>query len=233
MVMFCTNCGNALPEGAKFCPNCGVRLAEPLVAEAEITGRIDMPETPAEAAAEVFETAESEQLTEAVETFEEAASAEPVAAEPIAAPVEEPTPVEEPAPEETVPAADEPPVEPVKAVPAESAAPEPAPVKAAPKGLHFTATLAIVLTAVTFLFATISLLGLLVQMHPAIVILMAILAILTTPLALGFGIAAFIIGLKNKRTATWIIGLAAALLAVLHFICGVIYLVGGIVYAAM
>ncbi len=225
MVMFCTNCGDALPEGAKFCPNCGVRLAEPLVADAAIAERVNVPETPAEAAAEVFETAEPEQLTEAVETFE--AAAEPVESEPVA------VPAEEPAPAVPVPAAAEAPAEPGKAVPMASEAPEPAPVKAVPKGLHFTATLSIVLTAVTFLFATIALLGLLVQMHPAMVILMAIFAILTTPLALGFGIAAFIIGLKNKRTATWVIGLAAALLAVLHFICGVIYLVGGIVYAAM
>ena len=27
--MFCTNCGNQLPEEAKFCPNCGSKIEPP------------------------------------------------------------------------------------------------------------------------------------------------------------------------------------------------------------
>ena len=63
--------------------------------------------------------------------------------------------------------------------------------------------------------------------------LSAICLLCNTPFAFGFGLAAFIIGLKKKHPATWIIGLVAAVLAILSFFVGIIALIGSIVYAAI
>ena len=131
---------------------------------------------------------------------------------------------EEPALEETEPVS-----EPMFTAPADVPA---APEKPAHKGLHFTATVSIILTALTFLFGTIALLGLLVSMHPGVIIFMAILTILLTPLCFGFGVASFIIGLKNKRPVCWIIGLIAAIFALISFCFGIIYLIAGVFVAA-
>lgn len=244
--MFCSNCGSALPEkGAKFCPNCGTPLfvAEPLtppvesVPEAPIEdAQIEEP-IPAAEAAEVFESIpeEAEKAPEALpETVEDAVEVFETLPE-----EKEPEPVPEtPAPAEEIPAA--PALEaPAHEVPprVEEPAPEPvyqpAPSAEPSKGLHFTAVISIVLTALSCLFFFIALLAVLVHMHPAIMILSSICLLCNTPFAFGFGLAAFIIGLKKKLPATWIIGLAAGILAVVSFFVGVITLITSIVYAVV
>ena len=249
--MFCTNCGSALPEkGAKFCPNCGVRLfsAEPLVSAAEV-----MPELPLEVpanepvetaceAAEVFEKAPEEiekvseelpeTLEEAVETFEtvpEEQPAEVIRTEPEEAVVEPSVPVSEPL---AAPALASPAPDPAQKVPDEI--PEPVSPEAEPvRKLHFTAIISIVFTALSCLFFFLALLALLVNMHPVIMILSSVCLLCNTPFAFAFGVAAFIVGLKKKHPATWIIGLVAAILAIVSFFAGFITLITSIVYAAV
>ena len=196
--MFCTNCGQPLPEGAKFCPECGTPLAvRPLVEEVLPTeeAHVPEPEAPAE-----------EPITEP----------EAPAAEPEAAPEAE-----------VIPTAEAEQVSEPKAAPTAEVvliAEEP------PKGLHFTAAVALILTAISFACGALSLLGLMIGMVAGMVILFAFLTALLTPLSFGFGIAAFIIGLKRKHTATWVIGLISALLAVVQLVVGVIALICGVVY---
>lgn len=228
--MFCTNCGSQLPEGgAKFCPNCGVRVAEPLTPDYDVASEVEpAPATEAEPAA--IETPEPD--TGAAVLSEEAAAPyaeeEPVIPEPeipvedTACPNREQVPVQESEPEPICePSFTPPPV----ASPVTSEKPK-------RKGLHFTATVSLILMSLTFLLGSISLLGLMVSMHPGIVIFMSILLILMTPLCFGFGVASFIIGLKDKRPAVWIIGLIAVVFALISFCFGVIYLIAGIVAAA-
>ncbi len=224
--MFCTNCGSQLPdEKVKFCPNCGIRImeapeTEPAAAEAE-----PAPVENCEPAAEVISEPEAPSPVLPEETA-------PCAEEACASPEpEEPSAGADFADRQTPPEAQQEPAgKPVYTAPAASAPVSPAnPVR---KGLHFTATVSIILTALTFLFGSIALLGLLVSMHPGIVIFMSVLMVLLTPLCFGFGVASFIIGLKNKRPAGWIIGLIAAAFAVISFCFGIIYLVAGIFVAA-
>lgn len=218
--MFCTNCGSQLPdEKVKFCPNCGIRIAED--PQPEPVDAAEPEPSPAECCEPAAETV-SEPEPAAVLPEEDPA---PCFEETCAAPEPE-KPSEEPVcAERQTPPAPEP--EPVSA----PVAPAPS-VKPVRKGMHFTAIVSLILIALTFLFGSIALLGLLVSMHPGIVIFMSILVILLTPLCFGFGVASFIIGLKNKRPADWIIGLIAAAFAVLSFCFGIIYMIVGILVAA-
>ena len=243
--MFCTNCGSALPEkGAKFCPNCGVRLfsAEPLVSAAEATPELPL-EVPANEpvetaceAAEVFDEQVSEELPEtveeAVETFEtvpEEQSAEVIRTEPEEAVVEPSVPVSEVLAASVL---ESPAPDPAQKVPDEI--PEPVSPEAEPvRKLHFTAIISIVFTALSFLFFFLALLALLVNMHPVIMILSSVCLLCNTPFAFAFGVAAFIVGLKKKHPATWIIGLVAAILAIVSFFAGFVTLITSIVYAAI
>ena len=80
--MFCTNCGNPLPEGSKFCPNCGAKIiteaeAADIVAEeakaALDSAGVPYPEVPAEAVTEAAAavTDAEEAVTEAAEDIAE------------------------------------------------------------------------------------------------------------------------------------------------------------------
>ena len=84
--MFCTNCGNKLPEGSKFCPSCGARIlteiAEPLTQTVETAADSvnELAEKAAEETKEAFENAgilypeNAEELTEtAADAAEDAA----------------------------------------------------------------------------------------------------------------------------------------------------------------
>ena len=107
--MFCTNCGNKLPDNAKFCPSCGAPVPEnraeevlqtadaaaeavPVMAEAAaetlLPAAEDVTETAEKAVAEVLETAE-EVAEEAADTVAEAAqAAEETAAEAVSGVIE-------------------------------------------------------------------------------------------------------------------------------------------------
>jgi uncharacterized Zn finger protein (UPF0148 family) len=58
--MFCTNCGNKLPEGSKFCPNCGARILTEITGAAAETAEVlaSAEEAVAERVEEIMETAE-------------------------------------------------------------------------------------------------------------------------------------------------------------------------------
>ena len=84
--MFCTNCGNKLPEGSKFCPSCGARIlteiVEPLTQTVETAADSvdELAEKAAEETKEAFENAgipypeTAEELTEtAADAAEDAA----------------------------------------------------------------------------------------------------------------------------------------------------------------
>ena len=204
--MFCTNCGQPAPDGAKFCPECGAPLVlRPLTDEVKEDAPAAVSEMPE---AEPVEPEIPEVAPEAYKAEPEPSKAEPVEpeipkieAEPVSAPKAAPTAT-------------------VVSVAEES-----------PKGLHFTATVAILLTAVSFMFGSLFLLGLMLGIAAELVILFATMTLLLAPVSFGFGVAAFIVGLHKKRTGTWVIGLIAALLAVLQALVSVIYLLAGIIYS--
>ena len=258
--MYCTNCGSLLPENARFCPECGAMVNRPAPkAEpaAKAPATVEEPVVAEEQPVVVEEPVAVEQPAAA-----EAAAAEEqpvVVEEPI--PAEEPVPAEEPAIAEEPAAAEEPVIaeEPVPAeepvIAEEPAAEEPAfvcpcvksaepsaevfaepsaPVKApAPKGLHPVATISIVLLALTASFLLFALMGLYLQLNAALPVVLAVLAIVSTVLTFGLGIAAFIVGLVRKRPATWIVGLAAALLGVANLVLAVVYLIGSVIAAIL
>ena len=91
----------------------------------------------------------------------------------------------------------------------------------------------VLLIVLSCLFFFLALLALLVNMHPVIMILSSVCLLCNTPFAFAFGVAAFIVGLKKKHPATWIIGLVAAILAIVSFFAGFITLITSIVYAAV
>lgn len=221
--MFCTNCGSQLPdEKVKFCPNCGVRITEEPAEEPAAV--------PEAEAAPVIATESAEAKTMEAEVCKDALPEEPASCpeqEPAVPEPEEHAQEPESSDTQNLPRTEQ---EPVRE--SSITAPADAPEKPARKGLHFTATVSLILIAMTFLFGSIALLGLLVSMHPGIVIFMSILTILMTPLCFGFGVAAFIIGLKDKRPACWIIGLIAAVFALVSFCFGIIYLIAGVFVAA-
>ncbi len=216
MDMFCTNCGQPAPDGAKFCPECGAPLAlRPLVNEAVNTAAPAVAPEPPEVVPEI------------PAATSEAPKGDPVGPEIPAATPEAPK-ADPVGPE--IPKIEAEPVSAPKAAPTAavvSIAEEP------PKGLHFTATVAILLTSAAFVFGSLVLLGLMIGITAELVILFATLTLLLTPVSFGFGVAAFIVGLHRKRTGTWVIGLIAALLAVLQGIVSVIYLLAGIIYAVV
>ena len=84
--MFCTNCGNKLPEGSRFCPNCGARILTEITAAAAETAEAleSAEEAVAERVEEIMETAEelagnagetaADAVDDAVQAAEEAAS---------------------------------------------------------------------------------------------------------------------------------------------------------------
>ncbi len=248
---FCPNCGAPVHAVEPFVPEAeaedvkaeAFEAVEPAVeaveeVKAEAAEAVEEVQTEAvetaEEAAETFEEAREEAVetaeeaaetveevrTEAVETAEEAAETfEEVKAETAEA-------VEEVKAETAAPSA-----EPVKEIPAPEPAAAPAAAAPAKAGLHFTATLAIVLTALTFLLSMFALIAVFASMHEALIILLSIFAMLCAPLAFGFGAAAFIVGLKKKRKATWIIGLIAALLNICMAFMSLIYLIAGFVKA--
>ena len=80
--MFCTHCGNALPDGAKFCPSCGNAVTPPAGGNAP---DVEIPETVAETPPPVPENAGAPEA--APESVASAAESVPVsAAETAAAP---------------------------------------------------------------------------------------------------------------------------------------------------
>lgn len=223
--MFCTNCGSQLPdEKVKFCPNCGVRIMEEPAA---------VPEAEA-APVSAAESVEAKALE--AEVCENVLSEEGPAPCPEQEPVapESNEPAQEPGSFDTqnTPRAEQEPVS-DSSIPVPADAPAATSEKPSRKRLHFTATVSLILIAMTFLVGSIALLGLLVSMHPGIVIFMSILTILMTPLCFGFGVAAFIIGLKDKLPACWIIGLIATVFALVSFCFGIIYLIAGVFVAAV
>ena len=97
------------------------------------------------------------------------------------------------------------------------------------KPLHFTATVTIIFTPLAILFGVVASLGDILTMHPVIIIVFSILDLLVNPFAFGFGVAAFIAGLKKRKTATWIVGLLGAILSVINWIYAILILLVGII----
>lgn len=217
--MFCTNCGSQLPnEKVKFCPNCGFPIEQNADSFTETA----------------VENQEVSPVTEnTAEVIEEVPAPEQVQETPVETIVEEPvTEYDSEGKQETVPVITEEPVsndvhtEPVKEEPVSSNA---MPVK---KTLHFTATVSIVLFALSFVLSMFLLMAVITSMHYGILIFLSIFLLLTAPLAFGFAIAAFIVGLRRRRPAEWIIGLVAGLNALLiNGVFGFIYLILGILTA--
>ena len=199
-----------------FCTHCGSRLPEQ---GAKFCPQCGSPvAAPAfEEAIETFETAPetpNETVEAAVETFE---TAPETPSETVEAAVE------------TFETAPETPKEPVRPVPPVQAAP----TVPARKGMHFTATLAIVLTAVAFVLSTFALIAVVSKMAVGLMIALSVFALVATPIAFGFGVAAFIIGLKNRHPATWIIGLIAGVVSILICVFTFFYLVFGVLIAVV
>ena len=203
--MICINCQSPIEDGAKFCPNCGAKI-EPLTEIAEE----DIPSSDAESFSSADTVSEFKEETPTPEDKPESGEAAPE--EPVFTPVVPVFTDDEPAQDQTV------------IVDSSSVA-----IEGSSKPLHFTATVTIVLTALAILFGAIASLGGIVAMHPAIIIIFSILDLLVNPFAFGFGVAAFIVGLKKKKPATWIVGLVAAILAVIHWIYAIIMLLVGII----
>lgn len=108
--MFCSNCGEKLPENVKFCPNCGTKVELPVVEAPEITAAVEeAEETLKEEVADITapippvdaEELESPEVTSEIPLMEAAPAPEPVSEEateeiPAEAPVSEEAPVEVP-----------------------------------------------------------------------------------------------------------------------------------------
>ena len=214
---FCTECGYALPENAKFCPNCGKALvavsaaAAPEVVPEPVVAEEPVPVAEEPAPAEELSPVVAEEPAPAPEPAEEP--------EPEPEPESEPEPVPEPTPEpEPVPETIEPEVIAPAAEPASC-------------GLHPVGIAAIVMTALTASFLGFSLIALYLHLHPVFAILFTIVALVCSVVAFGVGVASFIVGLVKKKNPTWIAGLAAALFAFVNFVLSIIYLIGTIIAA--